>query len=42
MVARARLDIGTDLGSPVSLDDFDEAPFAFNGQISEAKVKYLQ
>ena len=36
------LDIGTDLGSPVSLDYFDKAPFAFNGQIAEVKVKYLQ
>ena len=36
------LDIGTDLGSPVSLDYFDKAPFAFNGKIDEVKVKYLQ
>jgi arylsulfatase A-like enzyme len=36
------LDIGTDLGSPVSLDYFDKAPFAFNGKIAEVKVKYLQ
>jgi arylsulfatase len=35
------LDIGTDLGSPVSLDYFDSAPFAFNGKIEEMKVKYL-
>ena len=35
------LDIGTDLGSPVSLDYFDKAPFAFNGKIDEVKVKYL-
>ena len=35
------LDIGTDLGSPVSLDYFDNAPFAFNGKIDEVKVKYL-
>ena len=35
------LDIGIDLGSPVSLDYFDEAPFAFNGRIDEVKVKYL-
>ena len=26
-----RLDIGTDLESPMSLDYFDKAPFAFNG-----------
>lgn len=36
------LDIGTDLGSPVWLDYFDKAPFAFNGKIAEVKVKYLQ
>jgi arylsulfatase len=36
------LDIGTDLGSPVSLDYFDKAPFAFNGKIGEVKVKYVQ
>jgi arylsulfatase len=36
------LDIGTDLGSPVSLDYFDKAPFAFNGKIDEVKVKYTQ
>jgi arylsulfatase len=36
------LDIGTDLGSPVSLDYFDKAPFAFNGKVAEVKVKYLQ
>jgi arylsulfatase len=35
------LDVGTDLGSPVSLDYFDRAPFAFNGKINEVKVKYL-
>jgi len=35
------LDIGTDLGSPVALDYFDRAPFAFNGRIREVKVKYL-
>lgn len=36
------LDIGTDLGSPVALDYFDKAPFAFNGKIAEVKVQYLQ
>ena len=35
------LDIGTDLGSPVSLDYFDKAPFTFNGRIKEVKVQYL-
>jgi arylsulfatase len=36
------LDIGTDLGSPVSLDYFDEAPFKFNGKINQAHMKYTQ
>jgi arylsulfatase A-like enzyme len=33
-------DIGSDLGSPVSIDYFDQAPFAFNGKIITTKVKY--
>ncbi len=36
------LDIGIDLGSPVSPEYFDNAPFAFNGKISEVKVRYLK
>jgi arylsulfatase len=36
------LDIGSDLGSPVSLDYFDKAPFAFNGKIISTKVTYLK
>jgi len=36
------LDIGTDLGSPVSVDYFDRAPFEFNGTIDEVRVKYTQ
>jgi len=35
------LDIGADLGSPVSLDYFDIAPFKFNGTVREMRVKYL-
>jgi len=34
-------DIGTDLGSPVSTEYFDKAPFKFNGNISQVQVKYL-
>jgi arylsulfatase A-like enzyme len=34
------LDIGSDLGSPVSLDYFDQAPFAFNGKIITTKITY--
>jgi len=36
------LDVGTELGSRVSLDYFDQAPFTFNGKIDEVKVKYLE
>jgi hypothetical protein len=35
------LDIGTDLGSAVSLDYYEKAPFAFNGKIDQVHVKYL-
>ncbi len=35
------LDIGIDLGSPVSLDYYDKAPFKFNGKISNMHVKYI-
>lgn len=34
------LDIGSDLGSPVSLDYFDAAPFKFNGTIGTTMIKY--
>jgi hypothetical protein len=34
------LDIGSDLGSPVSLDYFDQAPFAFNGTIGTTRITY--
>jgi arylsulfatase len=33
-------DIGQDLGSPVSPDYYDQAPFAFNGTIYKTDVKY--
>lgn len=36
------LDVGTDLGTPVSPDYFDKAPFAFNGKIDKVNVKYLR
>lgn len=35
------LDVGTDLGSPVSMDYYHDAPFAFNGTIENMNVKYL-
>ena len=34
------LDIGIALGSPVSLDYYDKAPFKFNGRIDQFTVKY--
>lgn len=34
------LDIGTCLGSPVSLDYYDRAPFPFNGRINKVTVRY--
>ncbi len=38
--SNATFDIGTDLDSPVSLDYFDEAPFAFNGKIGRTHIQY--
>ena len=35
-------DIGSDMGSPVSLEYFDQAPFAFNGTIGTTKITYLK
>ncbi len=40
--SNATFDIGTDLDSPVSLDYFDQAPFAFNGTIGATMIKYLK
>ena len=36
------LDIGVALGSPVSLDYCDKAPFKFNGTIEGVQVKYVE
>ena len=36
------LDIGSDLGSPVSEDYFDQAPFAFNGKIITTRIWYTK
>ncbi len=38
--ATETLDVGEDLGSPVSLDYFDLAPFAFNGKIRDVQILY--
>jgi len=35
------LDFGIDLGSPVRLEYYDQAPFKFNGKIEGARVQYL-
>jgi arylsulfatase A-like enzyme len=37
--ASETFDVGVDLGSPVSLDYFDRAPFAFTGKIAQVEVK---
>ena len=33
--------LGMDLGSPVSLDHYERAPFAFNGMIENVHIQYL-
>jgi hypothetical protein len=38
--SNATFDIGTDLDSPVSLDYYDQAPFAFGGTIGKTTIKY--
>jgi hypothetical protein len=35
------LDFGIDLGSPVGIEYYDQAPFKFNGKIEGARVEYL-
>ena len=40
--SNATFDIGTDLDSPVSLDYYDQAPFAFNGTIGKTTIRYLK
>jgi hypothetical protein len=39
--SRLCLDIGMALGSPVSLDYREKAPFKFNGTINKVNVKYI-
>lgn len=34
------LDFGSDLGSPVSMDYYDQAPFEFNGELGISTVSY--
>jgi arylsulfatase len=40
--ASETFDIGMDLGSPVALDYFDRAPFAFSGKINSINIKYIE
>jgi arylsulfatase len=35
------LDFGVDLGSPVGIEYYEEAPFRFNGTIEGTQVRYL-
>lgn len=39
--ASESFDVGMDLGSPVSLDYFDRAPYKFNGKVHDVHVVYL-
>ena len=39
--ASESLDVGIDLGSPVSFKYLEKAPFKFNGKINEVKIKLL-
>ena len=39
--ANDALDFGIDLGSPVGIEYYDQAPFKFNGTILGAKVEYV-
>jgi hypothetical protein len=36
------LDFGSDLGSPVSLEYFDQSPFKFNGVLGKSTIKYVK
>jgi len=38
--ASETFDVGMDLGSPVALDYYEKAPFAFNGKIHKIHIKY--
>ena len=39
--ASETFDIGEDLGSPVALDYFERAPFAFDGKVQDVLVRYI-
>ncbi len=40
--ATETFDVGMDLGSPVSLDYYDRAPFRFTGRIHGVEVRYVE
>ena len=40
--ANDALDFGIDLGSPVGLEYYDQAPFKFNGTIEGARAEYTR
>ncbi|WP_043309739.1 arylsulfatase [Pseudomonas sp. ML96] len=39
--ASETFDVAQDLGSPVALDYFDRAPFAFDGNVRDLQIRYL-
>jgi len=39
--ASETFDIGVDLGSPVALDYYDQAPFRFSGRIEKINIRYI-
>ena len=39
--ASETFDVGIDLGSPVSYDYFERAPFKYDGKIKSVKIKLL-
>jgi len=39
--ASETFDVGKDLGSPVALDYYDRAPFAFSGTIEKIDIRYI-
>jgi len=40
--ASETFDVGSDLGSPVSLNYYDRAPFKFNGKIEKINISYIE
>ena len=39
--ASETFDVGMDLNSPVALDCFDRAPFAFDGKVEKIDIEYI-